>query len=172
MKNKNKCGIIAVEICKKIKPAPGKKMMQKLFYLVERKGVNLGLNYTIHYFGPYSVILDNMLHIFEAEDIINIDVSTPTHFIESGSCKPEGELEYSEQAILLEVLNEFSNKTPLDLEAMTTMDYVANKMLSINYVDNKIIEKTLVIKGSKFLRADLEKGLSTLVQTGYLSECL
>lgn len=32
-------------------PDPGKKMVQKLMYLIERKGVEVGLNYKIHFLG-------------------------------------------------------------------------------------------------------------------------
>jgi hypothetical protein len=31
----------------------GKKAVQKLMYLIERKGVEFDLDYTIHFFGPY-----------------------------------------------------------------------------------------------------------------------
>ena len=30
----------------------GKKKLQKLMYLIERKGVQLDLRYSIHFFGP------------------------------------------------------------------------------------------------------------------------
>ena len=55
----DKSAIIINQICEKIEP--GKKMLQKLMYLIERKGVTLELNYSIHYFGPYSSKLDKNL---------------------------------------------------------------------------------------------------------------
>ena len=53
IKNYIKCEEILHYICQN--QAPGKKMVQKLIYLIERKGVDLGLNYSIHFYRPYSV---------------------------------------------------------------------------------------------------------------------
>jgi hypothetical protein len=75
----NKYIIIIKAICEKTEV--GKKMLQKLLYLIERKGVGLDLNYSIHFFGPYSAKLDELIHLFESEDIIEIDTSGTTHKI-------------------------------------------------------------------------------------------
>lgn len=47
MKNYAKCEEILHYICQN--QEPGKKMVQKLMYLMERKGIDLGLNYSIHF---------------------------------------------------------------------------------------------------------------------------
>lgn len=79
MKNHEKYEEILHYICQS--QVPGKKMVQKLMYLIERKGINLGLNYSIHFYGPYSVTLDDTLHSLEAQGIININVDHLTHKI-------------------------------------------------------------------------------------------
>ena len=50
MVNLEQCAIIIRQICDATEP--GKKMVQKLFYLMERKGLQLNLAYSIHFFGP------------------------------------------------------------------------------------------------------------------------
>lgn len=37
---------------------PGKKTLQKMVSLIEQKGVNLGYDYGLHFYGPYSGSLD------------------------------------------------------------------------------------------------------------------
>ena len=48
MVNLEQCAIIIRQICDATEP--GKKMVQKLFYLMERKGLQLNLAYSIHFF--------------------------------------------------------------------------------------------------------------------------
>lgn len=47
MVNLEQCAIIIRQICDATEP--GKKMVQKLFYLMERKGLQLNLAYSIHF---------------------------------------------------------------------------------------------------------------------------
>ena len=83
-----KNSIIIRQICDTIEP--GKKMLQKLMYLISRKDVNLELNYSIHYFGPYSSKLDSTLHTLESFDKLNINTSGITHIIHLGDFPIEG----------------------------------------------------------------------------------
>jgi len=53
--------------------SPGKKALQKLVYLVERKGLDLGYDYSIHYYGPYSSELDYAVHSLEMQGITTTD---------------------------------------------------------------------------------------------------
>jgi len=46
---------------------PGKKVLQKLVYLIEKKGLNLGFDYSIHYYGPYCAQLDDAVHSLEMQ---------------------------------------------------------------------------------------------------------
>ena len=66
-------------ICNKFDGAElGKKAAQKLFYFFERQGITLNLRYGIHYYGPYSEKLDNIMYYLESENVINIDDSGRT----------------------------------------------------------------------------------------------
>lgn len=162
----NKYAAIVQEICRQIEP--GKKMLQKLMYLMERRGVNLDLNYSIHFFGPYSAKLDNALHTLESYDKVDIDTSGMTHIIRLGNEPISGELPTQEQEQVAFVLENFMKKAPLELEAITTLDYAATKILKGTPTDEQIIAQVRQIKGSKFTIEYLTAQLGVLKQTGYL----
>lgn len=161
-----KNAIIIKQICNNIEP--GKKMLQKLMYLISRKGLNLDLNYSIHFFGPYSSKLDTTLHLLESYDKLFIDTSGTTHIIHLGTSPIDGTLEDSEQGIVNSVLEKFATKSAHELEAITTLDYVATVMLKGSGTDKQIVDKVMQIKGSKFSSNYLSDSLSVLKQNNYL----
>lgn len=162
-----KCAVITQRICEKIEP--GKKMVQKLFYLMERKGVKLNLNYIIHFFGPYSSKLDSDLHTLESYNIIEIDTSGMTHIIKKGSELVSEKLEKTDEDHVNYVLENFLERSALELEAITTLDYAATRILSKGATDKDIIRQVIKIKGSKFNERYLEQELKVLKETGYLN---
>ncbi len=159
--------IIINQICKSIEP--GKKMLQKLMYLIDRKGVDLDLNYSIHFFGPYSSKLDDTLHILENYDQLRIDTSGITHIIRLGDNPILGTLEKKDQETVDFVLAHFITKSAYELEAITTLDYVATKMFDGKGLDQQIIDKVKQIKGTKFSVEYLANELNTLKQYRYLA---
>lgn len=168
MENINKIYAILYDICIKIKP--GKKMVQKLLYLIERKGVNLNLSYSMHYFGPYSSKLDNAIHILENNDMITVNTEGLTHTIEVNEFKKtENLFNKEEQEIIDSVLETFLTKSAAELEAITTLDYVATSILKDDITDSNIINKVKVIKGSKFSEDYLRKLLMILKSNKYLN---
>ena len=60
---------------------PGKKALQKLIYLMEKKGVDLGFNFSIHYYGPYSSTLDDAVHGLQMQGVIEIVPDGMSHRI-------------------------------------------------------------------------------------------
>lgn len=161
--DKNK--IVIGKICNNIEP--GKKMLQKLMYLISRKGVNLNLNYSIHFFGPYSAKLDNVLHAMENYDMVSIDTSGQTHSIHLGSVPIEGELEAKDQEIVDYIMTTFASKSAYELEAITTLDYVFSFLLSGHATDAEVINKVEQIKGSKFTSAFLADSFKILKEKIY-----
>ena len=148
----------------------GKKVTQKMFYFFGRKGMPLNLRYGIHYYGPYSSKLDNILHVLESYDYININTSEMTHIISVGSRKAdENALDTEQRKIVEQVICEFAHKSPSELEALATMDYVANAILPEGASDQKIIDKFVEIKGSKFPRGVLRKTLAELKTLKYIA---
>lgn len=158
--------IIINQICKVTEP--GKKMLQKLMYLIERKGVDLDLDYSIHFFGPYSSKLDDMMHVLESYDELSIDTSGVTHVIRLGDIPISGALTNEDQQKVDFVLDHFVKKTAHELEAITTLDYVATVMFRGQGTDQQIIDKVKQIKGTKFSIDYLTDGMNTLKQCSYL----
>ncbi len=164
MNNKEKIVKLFEMLCEKFDGAPlGKKATQKMFYFFERKGIDLNLRYGIHYFGPYSSKLDNAMHLLESEDYISIDTSGATHVISIGENKiTSSPLSNNEEQIAEYVLNTFSHKSALELEALTTMDYIANTILESSNKE-EIITQFKLIKGDKFHDSVIESAYIELV---------
>lgn len=150
----------------------GKKAVQKLMYLIERKGVELDLGYTIHFFGPYSAKLDNILHILESDEIIDINTAGRTHtvsIIDSSKCEGE-ELSSEDKENVEYVISIFGKKSAFELEGIATLDYVAcNLAGSDGKSDIDIINGVKRIKGTKFSDAQLFQYLEMLKGYKYLN---
>jgi len=67
------------------------------------------------------------------------------------------------------VFQNFIKKNVFELEAITTLDYVATFMLNNAQSDSQIIEEVKKIKGSKFKEDYLEKQLAILKKCGYVA---
>lgn len=146
----------------------GKKKLQKLMYLIERKGVQLDLRYSIHFFGPYSSKLDHIIHILENEDWLDIDTSGQTHRIIMKK-EENGQLSKEDNILVDEVREAFYDKSPMELEALTTIDYVATTLLHGTATRDDVIKQVKIIKGKKFSSQELEREYDVLIEQGYLS---
>lgn len=165
MEHVDKSAVIISQICSRT--APGKKMLQKLMYLIDRRGVSLGLNFGIHFFGPYSSLLENKVHNLERNDSLVVDTRGQTHTIRLGDIPIKGSLDPTDQQAVDFVMDAFLGKTAFELEAITTLDYVAKEMLK-DYSDrNKIIAKVKSIKGDKFSSKMLNSSIDLLLKYGY-----
>ena len=166
----NKLADLFVILCNKYDHELGKKVTQKMFYFFERKGINLNLRYGIHFFGPYSSKLDNAMHMLEWDGVISINTSGITHTISLGDTPIEDTaITGEEEAIASYVIETFQSKTPYELEALATMDYIANSMLGGVYTDELIIEKFIEVKGDKFKQPIINKTLGELKTLGFIA---
>jgi len=156
---------ILKKICNKIEN-PGKKTVQKLMYLIEANGVELDLNYRIHYFGPYSPDLDNALHVLQNYDYIQIDTRQQTHkiSIKDKSFSRNEVFTLEEEKNIDFVIDNFAHKSAYDLEGITTVHYVACTLMEKfgDIGDEKIIDEVLSIKGTKFKPEQLNQYLEIL----------
>ena len=166
----NKLADLFVILCNKYDHELGKKVTQKMFYFFERKGINLNLRYGIHFFGPYSSKLDNAMHMLEWSGVISINTSGITHTISLGDTPIESStITEEEEAIASYVIETFQSKSPYELEALATMDYIANSLLSGIYTDELIIKKFIEVKGDKFRQPIINKTLSELKTLGLIT---
>lgn len=148
----------------------GKKVTQKMFYFFERKGLDLNLRYGIHFYGPYSSKLDNIMHVLESENMISIDDSGRTHMISLGKEYTGTKvLSTSEMQIVNKVIEQFGNKNASELEALATMDYIANFTLHNKAIKDDIIAKFKEIKGSKFDDGTVSRTYNELLNMEFIS---
>ncbi|MCM1325853.1 MAG: hypothetical protein NC094_07545 [Bacteroidales bacterium] len=153
MENTKKIAVLFKMVCEGYKGADalGKKAAQKIFYFFERAGLNLNLRYGIHYYGPYSAKLDDIMYELESEGYLTIDISQRTHVIHYGSENmSEDVLNAEERKIAEHILNIFGGKQPMELEALSTMDYIMHSLLPATATDQDIISKFKQIKATKF----------------------
>ncbi len=147
-------------ICNEYKCDLGKKASQKLFYFFEREGINLNLRYCIHYFGPYSSKLSDFMDDLELEGYISIKETQNTHKIEwvyNDTTELDSFINSPDYMIAEKVMKYFGDKTPKDLEALSTIDYISQKMDSNQKNEKDILNRVKEIKGSKFNNSDLKK---------------
>src|SRR5690554_2961834 len=58
---------------------PGKKILQKISFLIEEKGIDLNYDYGLHFYGPYSSALDAETTFLSAEGIVEFHYSGYSH---------------------------------------------------------------------------------------------
>jgi uncharacterized protein YwgA len=151
---------------------PGKKALQKLIYLVEKKGVDLGFNFSIHYYGPYSSTLDDAVHSLQMQGVIDIvpdGMSHRIHVTELSDMMESTTLSQTEEQEIEDVLRTFGRMTAFDLELITTTDFVARALRQSGKtcMDDDIIEGVRRIKGDKFSQDKMTQAIIQLRNNGY-----
>jgi len=145
---------------------PCKKALQKTIYLIQKKGVNLGFDYSIHYYGPYSSKLDNSLYSLVMTGMLDIDKSSRGHTIRLIDEEIiDNVFLQEEKEKIKEVLDAFPIQSAFELEVITTTDFVANNTSDND--ENIILEEVKAIKGEKFTDEKIKNAVSVLKEQGY-----
>ncbi len=150
---------------------PGKKAVQKIVYLLQRRGVELQYHYQIHFFGPYSSALDYELQSFERQGSIIIEQKGSSSLVKSSPCIWENisreslqeELEPYLQTIQ-DVLEEYGKRPARELELLTTVDFVAQELAKGGEAPGwrDLFRVVHILKGSKFNNEDIDKAIAEL----------
>lgn len=160
---------------------PGKKVLQKLIYLIQEKGVNLNYQYTIHYYGPYSSQLDYSIQSLERLGIVELRRAGMSSLIfpkENGRFIADEEndsvLDSNDMEKIQYVLDNFANKTPKELELITTTEFVTKHLFTKNKVilKNDIISDVKKIKEDKFTVSQIDETIELLFDYGYLNSSM
>ncbi len=152
-------------ICETKKEGAGKKVVQKLMYFIERSGLDMDLDYCLHFYGPYSVELDEEIYYLTANHEVKIDIKGNTHVISVNDDFGSESISNEDEEIIETVMKRFGGLSPTDLEALATIDYVHIKT---KLQGEELINKVLQIKGEKFKIDKLFEYLNTLVNLGYV----
>lgn len=142
---------------------PGKKILQKMVFLIEEKVINLGYEYGLHFYGPYSATLDLDSKFLHADGVIAIDYSGPSHLMEineKGFEVHSDGLSSKQQEEIDELLKRFQGQSPSELELLTTAIYAYNHLEDKS--KENIIGGVKKIKGSKYSREQIEEALKEL----------
>lgn len=139
---------------------PGKKALHKMIFLIQQKGVNLGYNYGIHFYGPYSAALDTSAMSLGADGIIEFDYSGHSHLMSINerdfTILPK-ELSREQQKIIDQLIQRFSHESPSDLELLTTAMY------AYDHLEDKSRESVIAgvqkIKGAKYSVEQIQRSL-------------
>jgi len=114
------------------KGAPCKKTLQKIVFLIEAKNVDLGCDYGIHFYGPYSSDLDFAVRELCDEGILNIEYTLSEHKI---SVLDESSIAEFNDPIVNQVINDL--KLDTDYKALS-------KNIEVESVSNADLMKVTV----------------------------
>lgn len=140
---------------------PVKKALQKTVYLLEKKGIDLGFDYILHFYGPYCAELDHETARLSADGVVGFDYSRYGHKMTVNSeCLPTLETNLSEESVRLaqEVISRYKERTAADLELLTTAIYAYEHTDAKTQAD--VIEKIKIIKGKKYSDQEILWALS------------
>lgn len=141
--------------------SPCKKTLQKIVYLIEAMGEDLGCDYGIHFYGPYSSDLDFTVYELNNEGKLTIEYTRTEHKINV----TEGTVSLYDNEIVNRVINEFAKETASELELIATALYV----YSSSHDTAGILDGVKKIKGSKYTDARINAAIDRLDRFGYFA---
>ena len=146
----------------KINGTPCKKTLQKIIFLIEAKRVDLGCDYGIHFYGPYSADLDFAVRELCDAGVLRIDYTPTEHRI---SIVDRSEMESYSNKIVNEVIARLGKESPSELELIATAQYV--------YLSTKdksrIKDGVKKIKGPKYPDSRIDSAIQKLVEFGFVA---
>ncbi|MDR1736468.1 MAG: DUF4065 domain-containing protein [Oscillospiraceae bacterium] len=152
----NKMGKALLAIIQKIKNEtggnPGKKQLHKLVYLMQAKGISLGYEYGIHFYGPYSEELNNDLLRLCINGDVSFQIKGQTHEIEPVDTDESVSVSPENEQVIDSVIRQYKDTSPYDLELITTAHFVA---VNLGSSENEILKGVKRIKGDKYPEAKI-----------------
>ncbi len=141
--------------------SPVKKALQKTIYLLEQKGVDLGFDYILHFYGPYCAELDQETTALSSDGIIRFDYGRFGHRISINKDMDEPietDLSATELNTIQEVIERYSHRGPSDLELLTTAIYAYEHINS--KTPDEVTASVKKIKGEKYNDKEIKWALS------------
>ena len=147
----------------KVNSAPCKKTLQKIVFLIEAKGEDLGCDHGIHFYGPYSSDLDFAIRELNEDGVVDIEYTSLEHKI---SISQETEIPNYNNATVSSVIDNFAKETASELELIATALYV---YLSANKDISKIMAGVTKIKGCKYSETRITDAIQKLQKNGFIA---
>jgi len=126
---------------------PGKKQLQKLIYLIQAKGVDLGYEYGIHFYGPYSEELSRDLLSLCVNGYVDFRMDGQTHKIVPSNTPVEMDTVHINPEIVDLIINQYKDSPPSYLELITTAHFAA---ANLGNSEEEILIGVEKIKGDKY----------------------
>jgi uncharacterized protein YwgA len=145
--------------------APCKKTLQKIVYLVEEKNIELGFDYVIHYYGPYSSDLDFTVQKMVWDGLLNVTRTNNGHIISRNEKCGEEEQDYVKNRDMLNIVKNFAKDSPSTLELLATTLFVERN--TIEKTKDKIMSGVIKIKGDKYNKTEIDDAILRLSQENY-----
>ena len=137
---------------------PGKKQLHKLVYLIQAKGLDLGYEYGIHFYGPYSDDLSRDLLSLCVNGDIAFRIEGQTHKIVPIRKPDDAEVNYNWDDVLVDrIINTYKGYNASCLELLTTTHFVA---VNLGNSDKEILDGVKRIKGNKYPISDIMDAIS------------
>lgn len=147
----NNVAYIISRICTITGHSPVKKALQKTIYLLEEKGVQLGFDYVLHFYGPYCAELDDETKRLSSEGVIHFEYCRYGHKIKIDpeyEASLETDLSEPYPTLIQRVIERYKDKSPSELELLTTAIY------AYKHTDGKtrdgVAANVKKIKGKKY----------------------
>ena len=142
---------------------PCKKTMQKMVYLLQEAHVDLGFDYSIHFYGPYSAELDSEIRYLSDCGQLNMDITEYGHMLSANDSTDIPSTDESAHNII----SYFGSKTPSQLELLATTLYVQREIS--NTVSEDIINGVKKIKGTKYSSTQIDQAIHELEEQSYFT---
>ena len=141
---------------------PCKKKLQKIVFLIEAKHDNLGCDYGIHFYGPYSADLDYAIRDLCNEGVLKIEYTDMEHKI---SVADDSAVAAYSDSIINDVIENFGRETPSELELIATALYIYLRTNDIDRITNGVIK----LKGAKYSEDRINKAIEKLIRNNYIA---
>lgn len=140
---------------------PCKKAIQKMVYLIQEAGENIGFDYRIHFYGPYSSDLDAEMRYLCGRGDLTMEETDQGHLLSVSDISEASEISFGAQ----HVISNFSSEKPTQLELLSTALYVQRALQNPN--DEDIIAGVTKLKGQKYSKSQIEYSISDLKSKNY-----
>ncbi len=144
--------------------SPCKKTLQKIVFLIEAKNIDLGCDYGIHFYGPYSADLDFAVRELSNEGVLDIEYTSTEHRISVIEDYNDMHTDKELSGRINAVVDEFSRYTASELELIATALYVYLQKRSTD----EIVLDVQKIKGEKYSVSKIQEAIQTLKEAQYI----
>jgi uncharacterized protein YwgA len=149
-----------------------RKSLQKLIYLLQKaERVPLGLDYRMYHYGPYCRELDHKIRMLELLGLVEVDrdINDIPNYRLAESIVSSLEADPEIDPKLERIVRKFGNRTPNDLELLTSVYYLASAHEGVAVDEDRLFQDVVAWKGHKFARQQLQSALNELRELGYLA---